>query len=86
LDKRDAGKDEFQRYLKGAPGSLEGRGSILGLGSLRKFLNDKSLSVEMERDFVDVSFSTKSECFIGEIKVTRNLTLAQRSALHSVSC
>jgi len=37
----------------------------------------------MEKDFVDVSFSVDEQDFIGEIKVTRNLTLAQafRAAL-----
>ena len=37
----------------------------------------------MEKDFVDVSFSASRQDFIGEIKVTRYLTLAQafRAAL-----
>jgi len=37
----------------------------------------------MEKDFVDVSFSVGGQDFICEIKVTRNLTLAQafRAAL-----
>jgi hypothetical protein len=31
----------------------------------------------MEKDFVDVSFFVGTDKFIGEIKVTRNLTLSQ---------
>jgi hypothetical protein len=50
---------------------------------LTKFLADRGVRAEMEKDFVDVSFSAGGQDFIGEIKVTRNLTLAQafRAAL-----
>ena len=50
---------------------------------LSHFLKDRGVSAEMEKNFVDVSFSVDGESFIGEIKVTRNLTLAQafRTAL-----
>ncbi len=50
---------------------------------LGQFLKDRSVTAEMEKNFVDVSFSVDGESFIGEIKVTRNLTLAQafRTAL-----
>jgi hypothetical protein len=50
---------------------------------LRQFLKNRGVTAEMEKNFVDVSFSVKGESYIGEIKVTRNLTLAQafRAAL-----
>jgi len=50
---------------------------------LSQFLKERGVNAEMERNFVDVSFSLGGEDFIGEIKVTRNLTLAQafRTAL-----
>ena len=50
---------------------------------LSQFLKERGVNVEMEKNFVDVSFSVDGEEFIGEIKVTRNLTLAQafRTAL-----
>jgi hypothetical protein len=50
---------------------------------LTKFLADRGVRAEMEKDFVDVSFSAGGQDFIGEIKVSRNLTLAQafRAAL-----
>jgi len=53
------------------------------LVKLTKFLADRGVRAEMEKDFVDVSFSAGGQDFIGEIKVTRNLTLAQafRAAL-----
>lgn len=50
---------------------------------LSQFLKERSVNAEMEKNFVDVSFSVDGMDFIGEIKVTRNLTLAQafRTAL-----
>ncbi len=50
---------------------------------LNKFFSERGVKAEMEKDFVDVSFSLGEQAFIGEIKVTRNLTLAQafRAAL-----
>lgn len=50
---------------------------------LSQFLKSRGVTSEMEKNFVDVSFSLDGEDFIGEIKVTRNLTLAQafRAAL-----
>lgn len=50
---------------------------------LSQFLKDRGVTAEMEKNFVDVSFSVDGESFIAEIKVTRNLTLAQafRTAL-----
>jgi hypothetical protein len=50
---------------------------------LSQFLKGRNITAEMEKNFVDVSFSVDGESFIGEIKVTRNLTLAQafRAAL-----
>jgi len=53
---------------------------------LKKFLEFKGISVDMERDFVDVGFSAGGKPFIGEIKVTVNLTPAQafRTALGQV--
>ena len=50
---------------------------------LSKFFAEHGVTAEMEKDFVDVSFSLGDEDFIGEIKVTRNLTLSQafRAAL-----
>ena len=44
---------------------------------LVQFLKSRGVTAEMEKNFVDVSFSLDGENFIGEIKVTRNLTLAQ---------
>ena len=38
---------------------------------LGQFLKDRSVTAEMEKNFVDVSFSVDGESFIGEIKVTR---------------
>src|SRR5215813_8927725 len=50
---------------------------------LNQFLASRGVTAEMEKNFVDVSFSVGRESFIGEIKVTRNLTLPQafRAAL-----
>jgi hypothetical protein len=50
---------------------------------LSQYLKDRGVTAEMEKNFVDVSFSVDGVSFIGEIKVTRNLTLAQafRTAL-----
>lgn len=50
---------------------------------LSQFLKERGVAAEMEKNFVDVSFSADGEDFIGKIKVTRNLTLAQafRAAL-----
>jgi len=50
---------------------------------LNQFLASRGVTAEMEKNFVDVSFSVDRESFIGEIKVTRNLTLPQafRAAL-----
>jgi hypothetical protein len=50
---------------------------------LSEFLKERGIKAEMEKNFVDVSFSVDGESFIGEIKVTRNLTLPQafRTAL-----
>jgi hypothetical protein len=53
---------------------------------LKNFLVSRGVHADMEADFIDVSFSVpETEC-IGEIKVTRNLTLAQafRAALGQV--
>ena len=38
---------------------------------LTRFLADRGVRAEMEKDFVDVSFSAGGQDFIGEIKVTR---------------
>jgi len=53
---------------------------------LSNFLKDHGVAVEMERDFVDVTFTIDGKQFIGEIKVTRNLTVPQafRTALGQV--
>lgn len=50
---------------------------------LSQFLKERNIMVEMEKNFVDVSFAVEAEDFIGEIKVTRNLTIPQafRAAL-----
>jgi hypothetical protein len=50
---------------------------------LGQFLKERGVTAEMEKNFVDVLFSVDGESFIGEVKVTRNLTLAQafRTAL-----
>lgn len=50
---------------------------------LSQFLKERGVEAKMEKNFVDVSFLLDGENFIGEIKVTRNLTLAQafRTAL-----
>jgi uncharacterized protein DUF3427 len=50
---------------------------------LTKFCAQRGVTAEMEKDFVDVSFFIGKDKFIGEIKVTRNLTLSQafRSAI-----
>ena len=50
---------------------------------LSQFLAKRGVAAQMEKDFVDVSFSTGGDEYIGEIKVTRNLTLSQafRTAL-----
>lgn len=50
---------------------------------LSQFLNDRGVAAEMEKNFIDVSFTIGEENYIGEIKVTRNLTIAQafRTAL-----
>jgi hypothetical protein len=50
---------------------------------LSQFLKERGITAEMEKNFVDVSFAVDGESFIGEVKVTRNLTLAQafRTAL-----
>jgi len=38
---------------------------------LKRFLEERDIAAELERDFIDISFSIGSECFIGEIKVTK---------------
>jgi hypothetical protein len=50
---------------------------------LNRYLRQKGISCEMERDFIDVTFAVDEAQFIGEIKVTRNLTVPQafRTAL-----
>lgn len=50
---------------------------------LSQFFKDQGIVAEMEKNFVDVTFTTGDEDYIGEIKVTRNLTLPQafRAAL-----
>jgi hypothetical protein len=50
---------------------------------LSTFLAGKGIDADMEADFVDVSFSLEGSNYIGEIKVTRNLTIVQafRAAL-----
>ena len=44
---------------------------------LSQLFKNQGVKAEMEMNFVDVSFSVNGEIFIGEIKVTSNLTLAQ---------
>jgi hypothetical protein len=53
---------------------------------LKNFLNTRQIVADMERDYVDVGFSFGGLSFIGEIKVTTNLTPAQafRAALGQV--
>jgi hypothetical protein len=50
---------------------------------LNRHLQQKGINCEMERDFVDVTFALDGAQFIGEIKVTRHLTVPQafRTAL-----
>ncbi len=52
---------------------------------LNSYLKSKGVTTEFERDFVDVAF-TLTESYIGEIKVTRNLSLPQafRTALGQI--
>jgi hypothetical protein len=44
---------------------------------LKQFLLDHNIGAVLEKDFVDVGFFLDGKPFIGEIKVTRNLTLPQ---------
>jgi hypothetical protein len=50
---------------------------------LKKYLESCGVDAEFERDFIDVAFSVAGKRFIGEIKVTTHLSLAEafRSAL-----
>jgi len=50
---------------------------------LNQFLKDKGVEATLEKNFIDIAFSLDGESFIGEIKVTRNLTIPQafRAAL-----
>jgi hypothetical protein len=45
--------------------------------NLTRYFVKRGIAAEMEKDFLDVSFVVGKEKFIGEIKVTRNLTLSQ---------
>jgi hypothetical protein len=53
---------------------------------LARFLNTQKIPAGMERDFIDVVFTLDGQLFIGEIKVTTNLTVPQafRTALGQV--
>jgi hypothetical protein len=50
---------------------------------LRKYLEGYEIEAEFERDFIDVAFSVGGQRFIGEIKVTKHLSLPEafRTAL-----
>jgi Domain of unknown function (DUF3427) len=82
--------DEFRKAFSYAVGAVSDRIVVPEHYNyqvrLAKFLRERGTTVEMERDFVDVAFSIGDSAFIGEIKVTRNLTLPQafRTALGQV--
>jgi hypothetical protein len=82
--------DEFRKAFSYAVGAISDRIVVPEHHNyqvcLARFLQDRGISVEMERDFVDVAFALNGKSFIGEIKVTRNLTIPQafRTALGQV--
>lgn len=82
--------DEFRKAFSYAVGAVSDRIVVPEHYNyqvrLAKFLRERGVTVEMERDFVDVAFAIGGRTFIGEIKVTRNLTLPQafRTALGQV--
>ena len=73
--------DEFRKAFSYAVGAVSDRMLVPEHYNyqvhLSKFLRDRGIPVEMERDFVDVAFTVDGKQFIGEIKVTRNLTIPQ---------
>jgi hypothetical protein len=81
--------DEFRKAYSYATGAVSDRLVVPEHQrfqvQLARFLSHKNVAFEMERDFVDVVISLQ-KIYIGEIKVTRNLTVAQafRAALGQV--
>jgi hypothetical protein len=73
--------DEFRKAYSYAVGAVSDRMVVPEHYNyqvrLSRLLRDRGVVVEMERDFVDVAFKIAGKEFIGEIKVTRNLTLPQ---------
>ncbi len=53
---------------------------------LKTFLKRKGVVAECEQDFIDVRFTTAGKMFIGEVKVTKYLTVAEafRAALGQI--
>jgi hypothetical protein len=82
--------DEFRKAFSYAVGAVSDRIVVPEHYNyqvrLSMFLRDHGVHTEMERDFVDIAFTVGERKFIGEIKVTRNLTLPQafRTALGQV--
>ena len=82
--------DEFRKAYSYAVGAVSDRIVIPEHQhfqvQLAKHLRDQRVRFEMERDFVDVVIYLPEGAYIGEIKVTRNLSIAQafRSALGQV--
>jgi len=82
--------DEFRKAYSYAVGAVSDRIVVPEHQhfqvQLAQYLKDRRVCFEMERDFVDVVISLPAGRYIGEIKVTRNLTIAQafRSALGQV--
>jgi hypothetical protein len=73
--------DEFRKAFSYAVGAVSDRIVMPEHHNyqvhLARFLKAQHVPVEMERDFIDVVFTLDGQLFIGEIKVTTNLTLAQ---------
>jgi hypothetical protein len=82
--------DEFRKAFSYAVGAVSDRIVVPEHHNyqvhLARFLKTQNVPVEMERDFIDVVFTLNGQLFIGEIKVTTNLTVPQafRTALGQV--
>jgi len=78
--RRPSNFDDFKRMLSYALGSLERRvvpGHHNYQVRLKRFMAERGVVPEFEKDFVDVNFVLEGKRFIGEIKVTGFLSLNQ---------
>jgi hypothetical protein len=84
--RRPASLDDYQRAFRYVLGTMERQ--VVPAHQhyqmrLRRFLADRGVSAEWERDFIDVRWQLREQTWIGEVKVTRYLTIEEafRTAL-----